>query len=80
MAQQIQIRTSTDRTRVVVRIHPGSHGFLWRQDGRLYALWYRSRSVGWGGGGGDQPGKAAEQVVVVIVAAVGVHVSVSLLD
>lgn len=28
VAQQIQIRTSTDRIRVVVRIHPGSQGFL----------------------------------------------------
>jgi len=28
VAQQIQIRTKTDRTRVVVRIQLGNHGFL----------------------------------------------------
>lgn len=28
VAQQIQISTSTDRTSVVVNIHPGIHGFL----------------------------------------------------
>lgn len=37
VAQQIQIRTNTDRIRVVVRIHPGSHGFL-RSKARLLNL------------------------------------------
>lgn len=38
VAQQIQIRTSIDRTRVVVMIHPGNHGFLWQKDCTLYVL------------------------------------------
>lgn len=45
VAQQIQIRTSTDRTRVVVRIHPGSQGFLWGQNCTLHMLLFRSQSL-----------------------------------
>lgn len=82
VAQQIQIRTSTDRTRVVVRIHPGSQGFLWGQSCTLHVLLPdRAGSEAFFFlHFNDQPWKAAEQVVVVIVAAVGVHVPVSLLD
>lgn len=49
VAQQIQIRTSTERMRVVVRIHPGSHGFLRTRLHVTHAFdwqnWYRIKSI-----------------------------------
>lgn len=79
VAQQIQIRTKTDRTRVVVRIQLGNHGFLPIQQD--YDGLYSARSTDNKRSRCAQPGETVEEVVIVLrVASINEHVSVSFLN